>query len=151
MVGQASAPSSRRSTASRAIQRVTLAVVGLVSVAYVVGFASEGIDAVLFFLPFTMTPLAITALLAWKCRTIAGQVVLLASALGYSAWLTFVYLSVVYWHPDPQGAIAFLFVGLYAAPALLLLWSCGIGCEAFRWIAKSRTHPAESSESGQTA
>jgi hypothetical protein len=105
---------------------VNLVVVLVATVAYAWTFAHEGgLGGALFFFPFTMFPFVVAGILAWRWRTTAGLALLLAASLGYLAWFAFVFVDVTQVHPDPQGAIAFLFVGIYALPALALLWAFG--------------------------
>ena len=96
--------------------------VGIAFLVYVMIFRGEGMKAVIFFLPFTMSPFLVHLGLAKKWRAFGSQAVLVVATMAYATWFIYVYLSVTVWHPDPQGPIAFLFVGIYAAPVLLVLW-----------------------------
>lgn len=104
---------------------VNFTIVIIAFAVYVFAFAPEGLDAIIFALPFTMLPFMVTLVLAQKWRTTAGQIMLLLAAIAYCVWFAIVYLDVTVWHPDPNAAIAFVFVGIYAAPVLLLLWYVG--------------------------
>lgn len=111
------------------MRNVTLGFVVFSLVTYLIVFAPVGISGIFFLFPFTMIPFLVTASLALRWSTIVGQGILLVAAFAYTAWFAFVYVDAMYWHPDPQSGIAFLFVGLYAAPFLLLLWLVGFGLE----------------------
>lgn len=100
-----------------------LVVASLALLCYLHMFGSlGGAGAIAFFFPATMYPFVVNALLLFRWRTVTGQSLVLAASLAYAAWLAFVFIDVMYRHPDPQGPIAFLFVGIYAAPVLLVLW-----------------------------
>ncbi len=102
----------------------TLVLVAVAFAAYVVVFAESGLDSILFAAPFTMTPFAVSGVLAWRWRTVAGQTALIVGAIGYGVWFWFTYMRVMHWNPnpDPQSGIALMLVGIYAAPVLGLLW-----------------------------
>ncbi len=100
----------------------TLALVAIAFAAYAIAFGSESIETMIFFLPFTMPPFAITAVLAFRWRTVVGQSVLIVGAVAYAAWFAYAYLSATKWHVDPQSGLVFVWVGIYAAPVLGLLW-----------------------------
>jgi hypothetical protein len=76
----------------------------------------------LFFLPFSFGPLLVNAAIGVFCRVRGAQIILVLAAVAYFGWFGWIYMSVVHWHPDPQGPIAFLFVGAYALPVLLPMW-----------------------------
>lgn len=101
---------------------VTLALIGLALIAYLLAFGSEGLEAIVFFFPFTMTPYVIIAWLTWTWRSLGSQVICLMATVAYSAWFALAYADATIWRPDPQSPIAFLFVGVYAAPVLFVLW-----------------------------
>lgn len=84
-----------------------------------------GIGGVAFGFPFVMLPFVVNAVLLSRWRAFAGQSLLFAASLAYAAWVAFVFVDVRYVHPDPQGPIAFLFVGVFAAPVLIVLWLTG--------------------------
>ena len=123
------------------LRRVTLSLIGIAFLAYLIAFGREGLKTVAFFFPFTMLPYLITILLAGRCKSQSSQIVLVVTTLAYSAWFAFVYLSVTVWHPDPQGPIAFLFVGIYAAPVLIFCWL--LAC-VLEWYIRSN-EPSRSS------
>ena len=111
---------------------VTITLVAVAFLIYAIAFGREGVYGLLFFLPFTMTPFLINGLLAFRWQSPKSQGTLLAATLAYAAWFSYVYVDVVYLHPDAQGVLAFFFVGLLAAPALILLWLLGWGLERRR-------------------
>ena len=111
------------------MRTITVTLVAAAFIVYLIAFAPLGIGAVGFLFPFTMIPFGITGIFAWYWRSVGGQAMLLVAALAYAGWFGFVYLDALYWRPDPQSPIALLFVGIYAAPVLLLLWICGFFLE----------------------
>lgn len=107
-----------------------LTLLGVVGVAYLMAFGSKGgFGAIGLFFPFTMLPFVFNGLLAWFFRSTMAQSLVLIATLGYAAWFAYVFVNVTYLHPDPQGPIAFLFVGIFASPALALLWGLSWLCE----------------------
>jgi len=101
--------------------------VGLAFIGYFFAFGWN--NGAWFFLPFTMTPLLINAGLARLWRTFWSQTIVLIATIAYSGWFLYVYLYAVKWHPDPQGSLAFLFVGIYAFPVLLGFWLISFAVE----------------------
>ena len=119
------------------LRTVTLVLVALAAVVYAWTFGREGgFRAIAVFFPFTMLPFVVDVALAFRWRTTAGQSLLLIATLAYAAWFAFVFVEVTYLHPAPQGSIAFLFVGIYAAPVLAILWSVG-------WVLERRRRAAQ--------
>lgn len=112
------------------MRNLTVALVGIAFIAYAVAFGREGIGAILLFLPFTMTPFAIIAYLAARWDSRGSQVVFLLSTVAYGAWFVYLYVDATILNLDPQSPIVFLFVGIYAAPVLFLLWWIAY---AFEW------------------
>ena len=76
-----------------------------------------------------MVPFVVNAYLAYQWSSFSSQAVILVTTVAYAAWFIFIYASATVLHPDPQSPIAFLFVGIYAAPALFLLWLIGAPIE----------------------
>ena len=68
-----------------------------------------------------MFPFVANAVLALRWRTTVGQSLLLIATLAYARCFAFLFVDVTYRHPDPQGPIVFLFVGIYAVPVLAIL------------------------------
>lgn len=116
-IGQAPTP-----LGSSILRTLNLSLVGIALVVYCVFFGREGLQAVLFFFPFTMTPLVFQGCMAASWKSLGGQLTLLLATIGYIAWFVYVYVDVMILHLDPQSAIVFLFVGIYAVPALAVLW-----------------------------
>lgn len=112
----------------------------LVGLAFIVYFFVFG-EGAGFFLPFTMTPLLINAALARLWRTFWSQAVVLVATIAYSGWFLYVYLYTVEWHPDPQGSLAFFFVGIYALPVLLGVWLISYAVE---WYSLAQSQPSTS-------
>jgi hypothetical protein len=84
--------------------------------------------------PFSFGPLVVTAGLAIALRSRPAQIVLSLSSILYAAWFGYVYAQAVHINPDPQSPIAFLFVGIYAVPVLVVLW---IAAGAAHWYART--------------
>lgn len=104
-----------------AMRWVTLALAVAAFIVFAMTFAPGGLDGILLIAAFTMTPFVVTAVLAWRWRTAIGQFVLIIVALGYGAWFRHTHLQALQ-SLDPQGGIAVMLVGIYAAPVLGLLW-----------------------------
>lgn len=117
-----------------AMRCVTLALVAIAFVVYAITFAPGGLDGILLIAAFTMTPFVVTAVLAWRWRTAIGQFVLIIGALGYAAWFRYAHMDAMHSN-DPQGGILVMFVGIYAAPVLGLLWWGGYWLEKQERIA----------------
>jgi len=105
------------------LQVANLVVVVAALLVYFAMFGSVGgVGAIAFFFLFTMSPFVINAVLTLRWRSSVAQSLILVASLVYTPWFAFVFVDVNYLHPDPQGPIAFLFVGVFAAPVLLILW-----------------------------
>ncbi|MEZ5277579.1 MAG: hypothetical protein R3F07_14460 [Opitutaceae bacterium] len=76
----------------------------------------------LLFLPFALGPQILTHLAIVHAKSKGAQITLTVALVGYFAWFCLVFIEIFYRHPDPQGAVALLFVGVYATPAMLVLW-----------------------------
>ena len=84
---------------------------------------SQPIAGALFFFPFSLGPLFVSMILAFIWRTRFSQVTLCIGSILYGTWFTYIYLSVFYWYPDAQGAIALLFIGFYSLPIMVPIWA----------------------------
>jgi hypothetical protein len=104
------------------MRKLTLVLIVIAFVVYTAVFGREGVPAVITFMPFTMTPLAVSAYLAWRWRSVGSQAILLLTTLGYFAWFIYLYVEAMIVHLDPQSPIAFLFVAIYAAPIMIVMW-----------------------------
>jgi hypothetical protein len=104
------------------LRQINLILIEVAFLAYLVAFGRERLSAIWFFFPYTMTPFVVTGLLAVIWRGFWTQVVLLVTTLAYAAWFAYVYVHAMILNLDPQSPIAFLFVGIYAAPFLVVLW-----------------------------
>jgi len=83
---------------------------------------ADPFSAGLFFVPFSFGPLAVTLGLAFALRSPLAQVLLTVSSVLYGAWFAFICAQAFFVNPDPQSPIAFLFVGIYAIPVLVIFW-----------------------------
>ena len=84
---------------------------------------ADGFFAALLFAPFSFWPLAVSIELALKWAKLQPVQVVLAAGSGlYALWFALVYLDVFYWHPDAQGPIAFVFMGIFYLPVMLPVW-----------------------------
>jgi peptidoglycan/LPS O-acetylase OafA/YrhL len=120
------------------LRYVTLTLSAIAVVTYFVVFGRMGENTAMFFFTFTMIPYFLIALFAMIWRSLGSQIVCLFTTIAYSAWFTLLYLNVAIWHPDPQSPIAFLFVSIYAAPVLFVLW---LVAYAFEWNYRSHENP----------
>jgi hypothetical protein len=108
-----------------AMKALTLTVTSLAIFAgvFLMGKEMDSVQGLLFFAPFVFGPLFITLILAVWCRGKLAECLLLVSTLLYFPWFLFIYMSVMHWHPDAQGGIAFLFVGIYSLPIMIPFWT----------------------------
>jgi hypothetical protein len=98
-----------------------------------------GPDEFVLFFPPAMFPFAVNAILIFQWRTLGGQLLILFASLAYAALVAYVVLGL--WNINPQGAIAFLYVGVFALPGLLLLWIVGGLIEWRRGVSTSSRDP----------
>lgn len=75
-----------------------------------------------FFLPFAFGPQILTHVGILFARTRGAQTTLFIALVVYFAWFSFIFVEVFYINPDPQGAVALLFVGVYSTPVMLPFW-----------------------------
>jgi hypothetical protein len=109
--------------------QIVAIVLWIIGLTMLITKASSLIGA-LYFVPFTLGPLALTHVGIVRATSTRAQTILLIAMLAYFAWLAFVYVDAFYIHPDPQSPIALLFVGVYALPVLALLWWAAYRAEA---------------------
>ncbi len=83
---------------------------------------ADPFSAGLFFVPFSFGPLVVSLGLAFALRSIRAQVLLTISSVLYGAWFAYICAQAFFVNPDPQSPIAFLFVGIYALPVLVIFW-----------------------------
>ncbi len=83
---------------------------------------SHPVWGVLFFIPFALGPQAVTHVGILYAKSQTTQMVLLWTLLSYFVWFVFVYTKAFCDHPDTQSCLLLLFVGVYAAPVLVILW-----------------------------
>ncbi|KAA1257284.1 hypothetical protein LF1_54330 [Rubripirellula obstinata] len=84
-----------------------------------------------FFFPFTFFPVLIhlIAIADWPSRL--AQVALSIGTVGFFLFFAFIYHDAFYGTRDPQGPIAFIFLGLVATPVMLVIWMVACGLEGF--------------------
>ena len=80
----------------------------------------------LFFVPFSLFPLILSLLLLQKTEERKSIIILLIGTILYTCWFLYAYLSIFYWYPDPQGAIALLFTGVYSLPVMGIIWGFSV-------------------------
>lgn len=90
---------------------------------------SEPFFGALFFIPFSLGPQVITHIGISCAKSAKAQIILLVALLAYFAWFVLVYIAVFYILSDPQSPIVLVFVGIYAAPVMLLLWGAALWSE----------------------
>ena len=83
---------------------------------------SEPFYGGLLFLPFAFGPQILTHIGILFARSRGAQTTLFIALVAYFAWFSFIFVEVFYLNPDPQGAVALLFVGVYSTPVMLVLW-----------------------------
>jgi hypothetical protein len=107
-------------------------IVGLIALVY----QTSSLMGALFFFPFVMGPLVVTAALGSWLRGRRCQDFLMLGSILYIGWVVWMWVDVFHRHPDPQSAIVLLFVGAYALPVLLPLWIVA-------WFKRERTPRTE--------
>ena len=83
---------------------------------------SDPFYAGLLFLPFALGPQILTHLAIVYAKSRRAQITLTVALVGYFLWFCLVFIEIFHRHPDPQGAVALLFVGVHATPVMLALW-----------------------------
>jgi hypothetical protein len=124
------------------MRRITQFLCGVAALVYVVVFGRFGLGALLFFAPFILPPFAFVAYLVTQWHSRGSQITCLVGTISYSSWCAYFYSDVAIRHPDPQSPIALLFVGIYAAPVLLVLFWIAYALE---WHHQARNMPAAGS------
>ena len=81
-------------------------------------FSGSGI---LVFLVITL-PHAVNHLLINSLVSNKSQILLTIGQLAYALWSLYTFLSVFFWHVDPQGSIAFLLAPIYSIPVMFVIW-----------------------------
>lgn len=111
----------------------------LTSVALAAYFVLTGWDnlfAVIFLFLYTMSPLAINAIVALFAKTRASQVVLLCTTIAYAAWACFLFVD-VYSSTDGQAGFTLLLTAIAASPVLLIAW---VACLVIEIIERKKGH-----------
>jgi hypothetical protein len=107
---------------AKGLKYISFAIVGIAIVAYLILFGRDGIEGAVFFFPFTMIPFIVSAYFVAKWPSFWSQIVLSLTIAGYAAWFGYVYVNATVTNPHSTSGIAFLFVSVYALPALAFLW-----------------------------
>ncbi len=94
--------------------------------------------ALMFFLPFYGFPPVVSILLSAMMKKVASQIILSIASILYGAWFAYAVYGSFYLHPDPQGGLIIIFVGIYFLPVLLPLW---VIAGFMEWKAKSNARP----------
>jgi len=119
-------PSSDEATATRSRVRLSAAFIAAAAIgavgSLILCLHATPFYSGLFFVPFAFGPLVVTLGLSFLLRCKHAQRLLTISSLAYAAWFGYIYLQAFYLNPDPQSPIAFLFVGVYALPVLVVFW-----------------------------
>lgn len=89
----------------------------------------------LFFV-FTMPLLLLASIPAGRWQTGISQIILIAGTLAYSGWVGYWFAVMPPMSADPLVALQIMFIGLYVAPVLAVLW--WIGHSVDRRLYKSR-------------
>jgi hypothetical protein len=97
---------------------------------------SEPVVGALFFVPFALGPLFVSLLMSAFAPGRSCQILLSAGSMLYAAWFGSIFLEVFHWHPDPQGAIALLFTGIYSLPVMIPVWTATLVLRGRRTRAK---------------
>ena len=123
--------SSRPDETLRVGFNLTLSAIGFGSLMLTMaaGDLSAGVDC----LPFTFGPLGISLLIAWFSLRKAVQVVIGAGSAAYFAWFLFIFCTVYFGSPDANASLAFLFVGIYALPVMIIVWIIAMANEPRFW------------------
>ncbi len=91
-------------------------------VAISLGVKCEPFYAVFFFLPFIMFPYAVVYYLIYKSNPLWSKIAILTSQILFLFLYIYVYLDAIYYHPDAQSAIAFVFVGAFSLIFMIPSW-----------------------------
>ncbi len=98
-------------------------VVCLLILGLMIDFGDPGsLVSVLLFSPLFVGPLFVSIFLGFRYEAKGAQWVIALGSLLYLAWATLMYLDVTRWHPDPQAAIGFMFMGPYSLVVMIPLW-----------------------------
>jgi hypothetical protein len=112
------------------MRKITLGLIVVAALIYLVVFGREGIQGLLLFAPFILSPLVFIAYLVTRWHSPGSQITFLVGTIAYIAWCAYMYVDTMILHLDPQSAIALLFGSIYAAPGLLAMFWIAL---AFEW------------------
>ncbi|MES2307927.1 MAG: hypothetical protein V4507_03625 [Verrucomicrobiota bacterium] len=76
----------------------------------------------LIFVPFSLGPLLISAMIVCFLTNKRSQIILSLSSICYAGWFAFADRDIFYIHPDPQSPILFIFIGIYSLPIMAIFW-----------------------------
>jgi len=120
-----------------------LAIIAWVSVCVALASKTESAMGILFFVPFTLGPHAVSHWLCFRLQSRWAAILLGIGMLAYMSWFFFVYIDVFYVHIDAQGPIALLFVGIFSLPVMIPVW---LGTLALERSAKVKGEKAAAAE-----
>lgn len=83
---------------------------------------SSSIGGVFFFLPFSLGPLFVSAILSLYSGSRSSRVISTLGSVLYGIWFGYIYMSAFHWYSDPQSTIALVFVGIYSLPVMIPVW-----------------------------
>jgi cation transporter-like permease len=75
------------------------------------------------FLSFAGFPLIVSIGLSVWVKNSISQIIMAAASLLYGGWFAYAVYDAFYVNLDPQSPLIIIFVGIYALPILLLLWT----------------------------
>lgn len=115
---------------------VTFATVLVACISFVTAFMIRGGEQGGLFFVFTMPLFFVASIPAARWQTGVGQIILIAGTLAYSGWVGYWFAVMPPLSADALVAMQIMFVGLYAAPVLGVLWWIGHCVE--RRVSKAR-------------
>jgi hypothetical protein len=105
-------------------------------IAYYAVTGWDNLFAAVYSFLLILRPLAINALIAFFTKTRASQVVLLCTAIAYTAWAFSLFMDVSS-SSDGQAGLALLLTAIAASPVLLIAW---IACLVIEIIQRKKGH-----------
>lgn len=97
-------------------------IVAIIELCFIAGFfySAEPKAIVISFI-FIGFPVFITQISSVVFKNHISQIIALAGFLLYGLWVI-VWYAILAYHPDAQNGIALLFTGIYATPAMAVIW-----------------------------
>lgn len=114
--------------------RIKLITYLFTSVAIITYFVLTGWDnlfAAVFSFLLILSPLGINALMAFFTKTRVSQIILLCTAIAYTAW-AFLLLIDARSNSDGQAGLTLLLTAISASPVLLIAWITSLVIEFFK-------------------